>query len=163
MSTNSVRVGSSVRSRLVLPTSVGPTIKAVTPRGSASRSSAPMIFIAPSANGVERGAKRSRGAAIGIAQQRVAQRVERAAKLQRQAGDNAHTDACVEVAACFMIRDKNLADAAVREGRISGDEPDSVVFEVEACCRASVWQPLAGVYVVGDLIDGHNGELKRHD
>jgi len=84
----------------------------------------------------------------------VAQRVGRAAKLQRQAGDNAQvTDACVEVAACFMIRDKNFADAAVREGRISGDEADSVVFEVEACCRTPVWQPLAGVYVVGDLID----------
>jgi hypothetical protein len=62
-----------------------------------------------------------------------------------------------------MIRDKNFADAAVREGRISGDEADSVVFEVEARCRAPVWQPLAGVYVVGDLIDGHNGELKRRD
>ena len=74
--------------------------------------------------------------------------------MQRQAGDNAQvTDARVEVAPYLMIRDKNFADATVREGRISGDEADSVVFEVEACCRTPVWQPLAGVYVVGDLID----------
>ena len=59
------------------------------------------------------------------------------------------------MAAYFMIRDKNFADAAVGEGRISGDEPDSVVFEVEACCRTPVRQPLANVYVVDLIGEGH--------
>jgi hypothetical protein len=76
--------------------------------------------------------------------------------LQRQAGGNAQvTDARVEVAACFMIRDKNFADAAIREVRISGGEADSVVFEVEACCRAPVRQPLANVYVIDLFGEGH--------
>src|SRR5262249_49496510 len=107
-------------------------------------------------NDVERGAERRRGAAICIAQQRAAQCVERAAKLQRQAGGNAQvTDTRVEVAACFMIRDKNFADAAIREVRISGDEADSVLFEVEACCRAPVRQPLANVFVIDLIGEGH--------
>jgi hypothetical protein len=39
--------------------------------------------------------------------------------------------------------------------RISGDEAGSVLFEVEACCRAPVRQPLANVYVINLIGDGH--------
>jgi hypothetical protein len=63
----------------------------------------------------------------------------------RRSVSSEQPNARVEVAACFMIRDKNFADAAIREVRISGDEADSVLFEVEACCRAPVRQPLANV------------------
>src|SRR5262249_33082794 len=54
-----------------------------------------------------------------------------------------------------MIGDEKLGDAAVREARVSRDVTNSTVLEVEAYCRAPIRQPLANVYVIDLIGEGH--------